>query len=131
MFTAKPTASPSQASTSRPTVAASDNLVAVLKGWQIGLIVGLVSLAIVVLLIVGAVGMGYLTIKNRNKPRAPEKMIETDLGPFPPKPRQMSMLEEIQLVGDAETDMVDCGGKETRVYYIPTYWIYALLTTFI
>lgn len=110
-----------------------DNLLGVLKGWQIGLIIGLVSLAIVVLLIFGVVGMGYLTVKNRKKIRASApKVVEDNSRPFPPqfdqKPflpqlHQKSMLEEIQLVGEAgDTDTVDYGGmKELEIYQAILY----------
>jgi len=94
----------------------SDNLVGVLKGWEIGLIVGLVSLAIVILLIVGAVGMGYLTIKNRNNQKiAHQKLVEESHA----RPRLKSMLEEIQMGSTyAETDMVDYGGKTSHMNHV-------------
>lgn len=76
---------------------------------QIGLIVGLVSLAIVIVLIIGAVGMGYLTVKNRSRPPLASAQQES-VNPGH-RPRQKSMIEEIQLVAEiTETDMVDGGG---------------------
>ena len=101
----------SQASTVLSTeLGGRSNLVGVLKGWEIGLIVGLVSLAIVILLIAGAIGMGYLTVKNRNKPKTAPQMLVEDHA----RPRLKSMQEEIQMGSTyAETDMVDYGGSLT------------------
>lgn len=77
-----------------------------LKAWQFGIIIGVVSFIIIVILLSGAVWMGRMTAKRRREGRKPGRVTYKRTSP----PRPKSMMEEIQMLEEMHKESVDFGG---------------------
>ncbi len=95
-----------------------DNLFGALEAWQFGLIIGIASLVIIVILLSGVVWMGGLTAKRRRENRkrrgrgGKERATASSIAGsnrvtyrrHAPKSRPRSMLEEIQMLEEGGGD---------------------------
>ncbi len=80
-----------------------ESLFGTLKAWEFGLIIGIASLIIIVILLSGAVWMGHMTVKRRRANRQQRRVQYKKHNNLRPK----SMAQEIQMM-DAES--IDLGG---------------------
>lgn len=102
-----PTAVPD---TTSEVIGVPDNLFGTLRAWEFGLIIGVVSLIIVVLLLGGAVWMGRLTIKRRRDNKRRSRVQYRKATPTQ-RPLYLSMIEEIQMMEEENVETVDIGGN--------------------
>ena len=111
------------------TLETPNNLFGTLQAWEFGLIIGVVSLGIIVVLLSGVVLMGRLTVKRRRENRR-RRNKEGGKDPAPmgsngssrvtyrrhaAQSRPKSMLEEIQMMEEAREDDVDFGSQSNPV----------------
>lgn len=95
--------------TTDETLIATNNLIATLKAWEFGLIIGVASLVIIMVLLSGAVWMGRMTAKRR-KDNSRRRSTGTVQYIRNSAQRPKSMIEEIMLMEEAGEEAVDSGG---------------------
>lgn len=114
------------------TIGIGDDRFGTLRAWEFGLIVGVVSLVVVVVLLGGAVWLGRLTVKRRQEQRRRGK-VQYHKAPAPPMPphrrRALTMIEEIQMMEEENVETVDLGGTVTAEEKFAHYCIgYSLIS---